>query len=50
MGYDVRFDWAEGYAHNAEIGGALFPEALKWLWRKDQSNPYWIPRAISAAT
>jgi len=39
MGYDVRFDWAEGYAHNADHGGALFPEALKWLWRKDQHHP-----------
>jgi enterochelin esterase-like enzyme/sugar lactone lactonase YvrE len=34
MGYDVRFDWAEGYAHNSDHGGALFPDALKWLWRK----------------
>lgn len=39
MGYDVRFDWAEGYAHNADHGGALFPEALKWLWRKEQHLP-----------
>ena len=36
MGYDTRFDWAEGYAHNSDHGGALFPEALKWLWRKEQ--------------
>lgn len=35
MGYDVRFDWAEGYGHNSDHGGALFPEALKWLWRKE---------------
>ncbi len=35
MGYDVRFDWAEGYAHNSDFGGSKFPEALKWLWRKD---------------
>ena len=39
MGYDVRFDWAEGYAHNADHGGARFPEALKWLWRKEQYQP-----------
>ena len=39
MGYDVRFDWAEGYAHNADHGGALFPEALKWLWRKEPYQP-----------
>lgn len=36
MGYDVRFDWAEGYGHNSDFGGARFPDALKWLWRKDQ--------------
>jgi enterochelin esterase family protein len=39
MGYDVRFDWAEGYAHNSDHGGALFPEALKWLWRKEKYVP-----------
>jgi enterochelin esterase family protein len=39
MGYDLRFDWAEGYGHNADHGGALFPEALKWLWRKEQHQP-----------
>ncbi|MBS0208207.1 MAG: SMP-30/gluconolactonase/LRE family protein [Planctomycetes bacterium] len=39
MGYDVRFDWAEGYAHNSDHGGALFPEALKWLWRKERYAP-----------
>ncbi len=39
MGYDTRFDWAEGYAHNADHGGALFPEAVKWLWRNEQHQP-----------
>jgi len=39
MGYDVRFDWAEGYAHNADFGGALFPDAMKWLWRKEVHVP-----------
>ena len=39
MGYDTRFDWAEGYAHNSDHGGALFPEALKWLWRKESHQP-----------
>ncbi len=38
MGYDVRFDWAEGYAHNADFGGLRFPEAMKWLWRKGGSE------------
>jgi len=39
MGYDTRFDWAEGYAHSADHGGALFPDALKWLWRKETHQP-----------
>jgi enterochelin esterase-like enzyme/sugar lactone lactonase YvrE len=39
MGYDVRFDWAEGYAHNSDFGGANFPEAMKWLWRNDEFIP-----------
>ena len=39
MGYDTRFDWAEGYGHNADHGGALFPEAIEWLWRKEAHQP-----------
>ncbi len=39
MGYDVRFDWAEGYAHNADFGGSRFPDAMKWLWRKKAYTP-----------
>jgi enterochelin esterase-like enzyme/sugar lactone lactonase YvrE len=39
MGYDVRFDQAEGYAHNADFGGARFPDAMKWLWRKEKHTP-----------
>ena len=39
MGYDVRFDYAEGYAHNSKHGGSLFPEALQWLWRKETALP-----------
>jgi len=39
MGYDVRFDSAEGYAHNADFGGARFPDAMKWLWRKERHQP-----------
>jgi enterochelin esterase-like enzyme/sugar lactone lactonase YvrE len=39
MGYDTRFDWAEGYAHNADFGGAKFPEAMTWLWRKEAHQP-----------
>lgn len=39
MGYDVRFDWAEGYGHSSEHGGAIFPDAIKWLWRKEKHVP-----------
>lgn len=39
MGYDVRFDFAEGYAHNSDFGGARFPEAMKWLWRQEAHTP-----------
>ena len=39
MGYDIRFDWAEGYAHNADYGGSRFPEAMKWLWRSEKHQP-----------
>lgn len=39
MGYDVRFDWAEGYAHNSDFGGSIFPESLKWLWRNETFVP-----------
>jgi enterochelin esterase family protein len=39
MGYDVRLDWAEGYGHNSDFGGERFPEAMKWLWRKEKHQP-----------
>lgn len=39
MGYDVRFDWAEGYAHNADYGSSRFPDAMKWLWRSEPHVP-----------
>jgi enterochelin esterase family protein len=39
MGYDVRMDWAEGYGHNADFGSMQFPEAMKWLWRKETHTP-----------
>lgn len=31
--YDVKFDFTEGFGHNSNRGGSIFPEALKWLWR-----------------
>jgi enterochelin esterase family protein len=39
MGYDVRFDWAEGYGHNADYASGRFPDALRWLWRKEPYQP-----------
>ncbi|WP_146455057.1 alpha/beta hydrolase-fold protein [Rubripirellula tenax] len=39
MGYDVRFDWAEGYKHGPDFGGLKFPEAMKWLWRNETHTP-----------
>lgn len=44
MGYDLRFDWAEGYGHNADFGGAKFPEAMKWLWRSEPHQPVYDTR------
>lgn len=32
-GYDVHFVFGVG-AHNSKHGGAIFPEAMQWLWRK----------------
>ncbi len=39
MGYDVRFDYAEGYGHNSQHGGSLFPAAMRWLWRTEKHVP-----------
>ncbi len=44
MGYDVRFDWAEGYAHNADFGSSKFPDAMKWLWRRESYTPVFDTR------
>lgn len=33
MQYDYRFVGGQG-AHNGNHGGAILPEAIKWLWRK----------------
>jgi sugar lactone lactonase YvrE/enterochelin esterase-like enzyme len=39
MGYDVRFDFADGYGHNSNHGGSIFPDALRWLWRPQKHTP-----------
>lgn len=31
-GYDVRHEWGDG-AHNGRHATAIFPDALRWLWR-----------------
>lgn len=36
-GYDVKHVWGEG-AHNGAHGTAVFPEAMRWLWR-DHPKP-----------
>jgi enterochelin esterase-like enzyme len=32
-GYDYQFVFGDG-GHNGKHGGAIFPETLRWLWRK----------------
>ncbi|HUR57227.1 MAG TPA: SMP-30/gluconolactonase/LRE family protein [Opitutaceae bacterium] len=39
MGYDVHLEFAEGYGHNSLHGGAIFPDAMRWLWRKEKPVP-----------
>lgn len=39
MGYDVRFDYVEGFGHNSKHGGSILPDALKWLWRQEKHTP-----------
>lgn len=33
MNYDHHFEFGDGQ-HNSKHGASLFPEAMKWLWRK----------------
>lgn len=39
MGYDVRFDWAEGYSHGPDFASTRFSNAMKWLWRNEKHQP-----------
>ena len=41
-GYDVKHVWGEG-AHNGTHGTAIFPDAMRWLWR-DHPKPV-VPAA-----
>lgn len=38
MGYDHRFVLGDG-SHNGRQGGAIFPDALRWLWRAPAPLP-----------
>src|SRR5215813_9839695 len=38
MGYDHKFVFGDG-SHNGRHGGAILPDALRWLWRAPQSLP-----------
>lgn len=31
--YDFRYVWGHG-GHSAKLGGAVFPDTMRWLWRK----------------
>lgn len=33
-GYDYKFEFGDG-GHNGKHGGAILPESLRWLWRRD---------------
>ncbi len=33
--YDYRFVFGHG-AHNGRHGGAILPDAMRWLWRDDK--------------
>ena len=39
MGYDIRFDWAEGYRHGPDFASTKISDALRWLWRDEQHQP-----------
>jgi len=36
-GYDVTYTWGIG-RHSQKHGGAIFPEAMRWLWRDQPVN------------
>lgn len=33
-GYDYRYVWGQG-GHDGKQGGAIFPDTLRWIWRKN---------------
>ena len=42
-GYDVHYVWGEG-GHNGKHGAAIFPDALRWIWR-DYPQPLTVGKA-----
>ncbi len=44
IGYDARFDFVPGYGHNPIYGGMVFPDALRWLWRKEKPVPFIVTK------
>lgn len=42
-GYSVENQWGDG-GHNGKHGSAIFPEAMRWLW-KDHDKPITAPTA-----
>jgi enterochelin esterase family protein len=38
MGYDHKFVFGDG-SHNSRHGGAILPDALRWLWRAQEPLP-----------
>ena len=38
MGYDHKFVFGDG-SHNSRHGGAILPDALRWLWRAKEPLP-----------
>jgi sugar lactone lactonase YvrE/enterochelin esterase-like enzyme len=39
MGYDCHLEFAEGFGHNGNHGGSIFPAAMRWLWRAEKPTP-----------
>lgn len=37
-GYEVNHEWGQG-GHNRKHGNAIFPDAMRWLWKDWKSNP-----------
>ncbi len=45
-GYDFKFEYGGG-AHDGNHGGAVLPDAMRWIWR-DYSSVSPLPRSLTA--